>query len=98
MFVLHELMITPTADMYRGIFKYGVFNAVQSKCWDTVRLLAISVYVLKLTIRLPVDVRQQQHGASRRARLFRTLIFRLLQVVTGQYATSWFHHPLTTSM
>ena len=24
------------ADMYRGIFKFGVFNAVQSKCYDTV--------------------------------------------------------------
>lgn len=26
-----------TADMYRGIFKFGVFNAVQSSCYDSVR-------------------------------------------------------------
>lgn len=25
-----------TADMYRSIFKFGVFNAVQSGCFDTV--------------------------------------------------------------
>lgn len=24
------------ADIYRGMFKFGVFNAVQSKCFDTV--------------------------------------------------------------
>jgi len=25
-----------SADMYRGIFKFGVFNAVQSSCFDSV--------------------------------------------------------------
>ena len=26
----------PSADIYRGLFKFGVFNAVQSKCFDQV--------------------------------------------------------------
>lgn len=25
------------ADIYRSLFKFGVFNAVQSQCFDTVR-------------------------------------------------------------
>lgn len=26
-----------SADRYRSFFRFGVFNAVQSKCFDTVR-------------------------------------------------------------
>ncbi|KAL5529500.1 hypothetical protein ACEPAG_5485 [Sanghuangporus baumii] len=35
----HNLRLRPVSDlpdMYRGIFKFGVFNAVQSKCYDTI--------------------------------------------------------------
>ncbi len=31
------LICLVVADMYRGLFKFGVFNAVQSQCYDTVR-------------------------------------------------------------
>ena len=30
------LMPMPEADVYRSIFKFGVFNAVQSSCFDNV--------------------------------------------------------------
>ncbi|KAL5512118.1 hypothetical protein ACEPAG_3639 [Sanghuangporus baumii] len=35
----HNLHLRPVSDLpdtYRGIFKFGVFNAVQSKCYDTI--------------------------------------------------------------
>ncbi|KAL5532870.1 HFM1 [Sanghuangporus sanghuang] len=35
----HNLRLRPVSDLpdiYRGIFKFGVFNAVQSKCYDTI--------------------------------------------------------------
>lgn len=28
--------VPPPADAYRGLFKFGVFNAIQSTCFDTV--------------------------------------------------------------
>lgn len=31
----------PLADMYRALFKFGVFNAMQSSCFDTVRKQAL---------------------------------------------------------
>ncbi len=35
-----KLNINPLlADVYRGLFKFGVFNAVQSKCYDVVRTI-----------------------------------------------------------
>jgi len=36
--------ILPSADMYRPLFKFGVFNAVQSSCFDTVRKNALHRY------------------------------------------------------
>jgi hypothetical protein len=36
--------ILPSADMYRPLFKFGVFNAVQSSCFDTVRKKALHRY------------------------------------------------------
>ncbi|KAH9928154.1 uncharacterized protein B0H18DRAFT_875089 [Fomitopsis serialis] len=33
---IHPIPPSQTADIYRGMFKFGVFNAVQSKCFDTV--------------------------------------------------------------
>ncbi|KAH8117083.1 P-loop containing nucleoside triphosphate hydrolase protein [Phellopilus nigrolimitatus] len=37
---VHSIRLRPISelpDIYRGIFKFGVFNAVQSKCYNTVR-------------------------------------------------------------
>ncbi|KAL7283636.1 hypothetical protein ACG7TL_003072 [Trametes sanguinea] len=31
-----EALLYEIADMYRGLFKFGVFNAVQSQCYDSV--------------------------------------------------------------
>ena len=31
---------TPPADPYRGLFTFGVFNAIQSTCFDSVSLSA----------------------------------------------------------
>lgn len=36
--VLNSLSSDNPADMYRNLFKFGVFNAVQSKCFQTVRI------------------------------------------------------------
>ncbi|TFY60086.1 hypothetical protein EVJ58_g5372 [Rhodofomes roseus] len=33
---IHSVPPYRAADVYRGMFKFGVFNAVQSKCFDTV--------------------------------------------------------------
>lgn len=35
------------ADRYRSFFKFGVFNAVQSQCFDTVRFACLVTYVFK---------------------------------------------------
>lgn len=32
------------ADVYRGLFKFGVFNAVQSSCFDKVSFLLFVGY------------------------------------------------------
>lgn len=38
-----------TADMFRAIFKFGVFNAVQSTCYDTVGNLPFKTHIVPLT-------------------------------------------------
>lgn len=35
------LMLLPPADAYRSLFTFGVFNAIQSTCFDTVSLSAM---------------------------------------------------------
>lgn len=40
----HGIRLRPVSDLpdiYRGLFKFGVFNAVQSGCFDTVRTVAV---------------------------------------------------------
>lgn len=35
----NRVLILPTADAYRGLFTFGVFNAIQSTCFDDVSFL-----------------------------------------------------------
>jgi len=41
----HARDIRLSADMYRGFFKFGVFNAIQSKCYDAVSLINLTFQV-----------------------------------------------------
>lgn len=45
----YSLIIFILADMYRGIFKFGVFNAVQTKCYDTVGAPCRNLLLLTLS-------------------------------------------------
>ena len=42
---IHPHDTSSLADMYRSLFKFGVFNAVQSKCYDSVRLYLDNVQI-----------------------------------------------------
>ncbi|OCH92100.1 P-loop containing nucleoside triphosphate hydrolase protein, partial [Obba rivulosa] len=44
----HGIRLRPVSelpDIYRGLFKFGVFNAVQSSCFETVRLVPLQPVV-----------------------------------------------------
>ena len=38
-------MLNIVADLYRSVFKFGVFNAVQSTCFDTIYHSSVNVVV-----------------------------------------------------
>ncbi|EJD02191.1 P-loop containing nucleoside triphosphate hydrolase protein [Fomitiporia mediterranea MF3/22] len=68
----HGLRLRPVSelpDMYRCIFKFGVFNAVQSKCYQTVRS--------KLAFVLDVLTGREDNGKSRKSS---ELVLALLEV------------------
>ena len=62
---IHLLPSSRAADIYRGMFKFGVFNAVQSKCFDTV---CIRVFGFgcppPITALLLGDAHGREHGTS----------------------------------
>ena len=62
------------ADVYRGIFKFGVFNAVQSQCYDTVSSGLLYVY---LSLYAPLKVMHTDENMVRDDLLVRFLRARL---------------------
>ena len=51
------------ADIYRGMFKFGVFNAVQSKCFDTVCFREFGFGCSPpITALLLGDAHEREHG------------------------------------
>jgi hypothetical protein len=64
----HNLISSCSADVYRPMFKFGVFNAVQSTCFDTVFLLKLPFYPSHTDFLLKGDAFERKYGtfASRR--------------------------------
>ena len=54
-------MALPPADAYRGLFKFGVFNAIQSTCFDTVSFPVAPAISRVLTLR-QVDAHRAKFG------------------------------------
>ncbi|KAJ7481219.1 inner membrane protein import complex subunit Tim54-domain-containing protein [Mycena galericulata] len=74
--------VSELPDMYRGIFKFGVFNAVQSSCFDTV-FQSDENMVISGNMNLPVHVSDLNNGpaptGSGKTVIFELAIIRMLK-------------------
>ncbi|KAJ6618834.1 Sec63 Brl domain-containing protein [Mycena sp. CBHHK59/15] len=76
--------VSELPDMYRGIFKFGVFNAVQSSCFDTVVLsdenMVISPFDrLAVADALNLGYKRQAPTGSGKTALFELAVIRMLR-------------------
>jgi len=71
----HPSLCYFTADMFRGMWRFGVFNAIQSTCFETVSLPLLSCLFCVARVSTTDDLR-----AHRFTRRTRTSSCRLLQV------------------
>jgi hypothetical protein len=55
-----SVSVVKIADIYRGIFKFGVFNVVQSTCFDKVnQILSVSYWYLHGSQRVGLAFRRK---------------------------------------
>lgn len=90
------------ADIYRSLFKFGVFNAVQSQCFDTVNLLGLFLRAYRL-IPSEMQVMHSNENMVRWHSFFvasctegvwtRSSAVRALQLIALSFAIALIVHP-----
>lgn len=100
--VFTDIVFHASADMYRSLWRFGVFNAVQSSCFETVSLPSLPTFdELPLSCLLPslfpllrrlrtsaTDVFSAQLAATEFISPTRTLLSQLLQAQEKQSFSS----------